>query len=113
MKGLIAVVMRLGHHGTYLKHRQGREGKLLPPYHVLNIHDLRRDIVPNAVGDDSAFLGAYCYALANPERDCGMNPHELGAIYGTVAASFAIEQIGMPKVSMVAETLKIPIHLSQ
>lgn len=61
--------------------------------------------VIDVTGGGNAFLGGFCVGLAMMSRwrernpSLGLSDFEGAAFYGTVAASFAIEQIGMPKVT--------------
>ena len=54
--------------------------------------------VVDPTGGGNAFLGGFCIGLLD---DCheGTVSYEQGAKWGSVAASFAIEQVGMPKLS--------------
>ena len=57
----------------------------------------------DVTGGGNAFLGGVCIGLLSSANDqvveSGLAPLELAAIYGSVAASFAIEQVGMPKLN--------------
>ena len=61
--------------------------------------------VIDVTGGGNAFLGGFCIGLGIMSRwrekdpSLGLSDFEGAAFYGTVAASFAIEQIGMPKVT--------------
>ena len=61
--------------------------------------------VIDVTGGGNAFLGGFCIGLSMTSRwreenpSLGLSDFEGAAFYGTVAASFAIEQIGMPKVT--------------
>ena len=61
--------------------------------------------VIDVTGGGNAFLGGFCIGLGMMSRwrekdpSLGLSDFEGAAFYGTVAASFAIEQIGMPKVT--------------
>lgn len=59
-------------------------GRWIPAYHS------DEAMVVDPTGGGNAFLGAMAVILARGES------HENGAICGSVAASFAIEQVGMP-----------------
>ena len=97
------VVVRLGADGCVV----ASEKRLfkIPAYHIPPIDnnsasDFR---VKDVTGGGNTFLGGFCKGLL-ARREGSMNSHglnenEIGAIYGSVAASFAIEQIGMPKMS--------------
>ena len=59
----------------------------------------------DVTGGGNAFLGGFCIGLGLMSRwrekdpSSSLSDFEGAAFYGTVAASFAIEQIGMPKVT--------------
>ncbi|KAH8591361.1 Ribokinase-like protein [Bisporella sp. PMI_857] len=83
---LQAVVVRAGEHGCLTVSNTGK--KWFPPL-------LSPDKVVDATGGGNTFLGAFTLAL----QVCG--DVEEAAIQATVAASFAIEQIGMPMRAIV------------
>jgi sugar/nucleoside kinase (ribokinase family) len=100
-----ALVARLGEKGcAVLVHGAT---KLLPAYHAPR-HELsytekrlRKNKVVDVTGGGNAFLGGFCAGLAQ-----GISEHlsvpllfEIAAAYGGVAASFAIEQVGLPKLT--------------
>ena len=102
---LQAVVVRLGGNGVYVASTD-------PTIHDMNLsayYDSKKvessQYVIDVTGGGNAFLGAYCFALANDGDDWGLsrppalNRHEVAAILGSVAASFVIEQFGMPKLA--------------
>jgi sugar/nucleoside kinase (ribokinase family) len=78
-----AVVVRSGEHGCLVVSSEG--GIWLPPY----LMDSEK--VVDATGGGNTFLGGFTIAL----QESGDLIR--AAIYGSVAASFAIEQIGLPK----------------
>ena len=83
----------------------------LPAYHraFTDLSPEERDHWVNKVidvtGGGNAFLGGFCIGLGLVSRwrkkdpSIGLSDFEGAAFHGTVAASFAIEQIGMPKVT--------------
>jgi sugar/nucleoside kinase (ribokinase family) len=77
-----ALVVRAGKDGCYIATR--KQSRWLPAYH----RDPGR--VRDPTGGGNAFLGGLAVALA---RDKSLVE---GAVWGSVAASFAIEQVGMP-----------------
>ena len=77
-----ALVVRAGKDGCYIATR--KQSRWLPAYHQSG------DRVRDPTGGGNAFLGGLGVALA---RDKSLVE---AAIWGTVAASFAIEQVGMP-----------------
>ena len=110
-----AVVVRLGERGCYCA--QFSRGTFFPAFHELpsesdveNVqneeieHDwkkqkLQRRKVVDPTGGGNAFLGGFCVGLLTEPHPEGLTEFEVGCIYGSVAASFAIEQVGMPKLS--------------
>ncbi|KIW08719.1 uncharacterized protein PV09_00662 [Verruconis gallopava] len=77
-----AIVVRAGREGCYIATR--KQSCWLPAYHQ------SPEKVKDPTGGGNTFLGGLAVALA---RDKSLVE---AAIWGTVAASFAIEQIGMP-----------------
>ena len=104
-----ALVLRQGEKGCTVcsGYRQFR----VPAYHraYADLSPEERDHWINRVidvtGGGNAFLGGFCIGLGMMSRWREKDPSlclsdfEGAAFYGTVAASFAIEQIGMPKVT--------------
>lgn len=48
-------------------------------------------------GAGNAFLGGFCAGLFDNSKILGLTDFEAATSYGSVAASFAVEQVGMPK----------------
>ncbi|MCJ1468595.1 hypothetical protein MMC07_007224 [Pseudocyphellaria aurata] len=98
-----AVVVRVGEIGTYIATIQRHS--IMPPYHVRpdkrTSDETRICTTPYRVVDPSgagpAFLGGFCIGLLADRHPFGFSEFEVGGLYGTVAASFAIEQFGLPK----------------
>lgn len=99
-----AVVVRLGERGCYVA--QLTRHIFLPPY-----HRPRNDVdeseqhawterVADPTGGGNAFLGGYCIGLLIEPNYLCLTEFEMAALYGSVAASFVIEQFGMPKLSI-------------
>lgn len=95
-----AIVVRRGEKGcsVHTKYKQ----TFLPAYHQ-GQNDLPPDQqescqqkVVDPTGGGNAFLGGFCVGLLD---DCpeGTDKYEHAALLGSVAASFAIEQVGMPE----------------
>ncbi|KAL8724868.1 MAG: hypothetical protein Q9166_007697 [cf. Caloplaca sp. 2 TL-2023] len=80
----VAAVIRLGRRGCYVA-QPGRPHMRLPAYH-------QQDRVIDPTGGGNAFLGGFAVALRQTKPP---NIAE-AALYGTIAASFAIEQVGVP-----------------
>lgn len=102
-----ALILRQGEKGCTVcsANRQLR----LPAYHraFTNLPPEEQNQWVNKVvdvtGGGNAFLGGFCIGLSTMSRwrekdpSLGLSDFEGAAFYGTVAASFAIEQTGMPK----------------
>lgn len=59
--------------------------------------------VVEVTGGGNTFLGAYCMSLVNQPQISNCTIPQSASIAGSVAASFAIEQIGMPKLTTEKE----------
>ncbi|MCJ1431536.1 hypothetical protein MMC27_000889 [Xylographa pallens] len=98
-----SVVVRRGEQGCCVYGRLRRT--CFPAYHQpqnsasKNGHDRTEPKVVDPTGGGNAFLGGFCIGLLNECHE-GSALYEQGAIWGSVAASFAIEQVGMPKLSI-------------
>lgn len=83
------VVVRSGKDGCYIK-VSTKSGRWIPAFHQSADH------VVDPTGGGNGFLGGLAVGLVR----CGERPSaenlEEAAIWGSVAASFAIEQVGMP-----------------
>lgn len=83
--GAGAVVVRAGKDGCYIANRS--LSKWIPAYHTSAAK------VVDPTGGGNTFLGGLGVALARQKEV------EEAAIWGSIAASFAIEQVGMPVLS--------------
>lgn len=101
-----AVVVRMGEDGCFVASHT--RNLTLPAYHtpLKNTNEEDRASWKNKVADPTgggnAFLGGYCIGLLTDEwRDLGpgLTPFEGAALTGSIAASFAIEQPGIPKLT--------------
>jgi sugar/nucleoside kinase (ribokinase family) len=78
-----AIIVRAGKDGCYIA--TAKQSRWLPAFHQSS------EEVNDPTGGGNAFLGGLAVALA---RDKSLLE---GAIWGSIAASFAIEQVGMPQ----------------
>ena len=96
-----AVIVRLGAEGCYVA--QTFRHISMPAYHgnskSMNEDKLktREKNVIDPTGAGNAFLGGFCVGLFADSKISGLTDFEAGASYGSVAASFVVEQVGMPK----------------
>ena len=99
-----AVVVRLGERGCYVA--QLLRHIFLPAYHrprgdldeTEQQNWTEKAVDPTGCGN--AFLGAYCIGLLTEPNSLCITEFEMAAIYGSIAASFVIEQVGMPQLSI-------------
>ena len=87
------LVIRCGSKGCYL--RSNTERSTVPAYWS---DSKSPDKVVDPIGAGNAFLGGLCIGL-QAEKPTQLTTLEKGAVYGTVAASFAVEQVGLPRLS--------------
>jgi len=85
----VAVVVRCGKEGCVVRCRTAT--KWLPAYHT------NQERVVDPTGGGNTFLGGLAAALSR-NKDI-----QTAALWGTIAASFAIEQIGMPRLQKTAD----------
>ena len=107
-----AVVVRRGEQGCYVawnNHDSEAPGHAwYPAYHkprgeiYQNEQQIWNQKVIDPTGGGNAFLGGFCIGLLG-ETKLERTNFELGAIYGSIAASFAIEQLGMPSLSQAED----------
>ena len=103
-----AVAVRRGERGCYVAWNREQTEDIgymwYPAYHRPlgeTCQDERETFtqkVLDPTGGGNAFLGGFCIGLLGETKIERAN-FQLGAIYGSVAASFAIEQLGMPSLS--------------
>ncbi|KAK7561294.1 Ribokinase-like protein [Phyllosticta paracitricarpa] len=84
-----AVVVRAGKDGCYVASRSIR--LWLPAYH----RDSSKVVDPT--GGGNGFLGGLAVGLVRGGASSGVQNLEEAAVWGNVAASFCIEQVGMPQ----------------
>jgi sugar/nucleoside kinase (ribokinase family) len=86
--GAGGIVVRCGKDGCVVM-RQGMR-KWMPAYHE------SAERVVDPTGGGNGFLGGLAVGLVRGETVTGLERLEEAAMWGTVSASFAIEQVGMP-----------------
>jgi sugar/nucleoside kinase (ribokinase family) len=84
------VVIRAGENGCLVQSRDV-DPKWLPPFYVAAVGENQASGVVDPTGAGNAFLGAY--SIGYLETGDVIE----AAYYGSVAASFALEQVGMPR----------------
>ena len=96
-----AVIVRLGAEGCYVA--QTFRHISMPAYHG-NSKSMSEDKlktreknVTDPTGAGNAFLGGFCVGLFDDSKISGLTDFEAAASYGSVAASFVVEQVGTPK----------------
>lgn len=113
-----AVVVRLGARGCHVGesarhfqfnsyHSMIRDAHKFP-HQFLDGDDEPFTVVTDRVVDDvtgggNAFLGGFCIGLVDAPEVPPFTTFEAAAAWGTVAASFAVEQAGMPKVTLLED----------
>ena len=109
---LKALVVRLGARGVFMLERRSNLFRCnLPAYHNTSTQDPSETAVIDVTGGGNAFLGAYCYILGIESDDTSNKKPEFthfeAAMGGNIAASFVIEQFGMPKRSVLEQGSKM------
>ena len=95
MTPMSAVVVRMGSQGCCVATRQSYS--TVPAYYG-TVSSLHKVVDPTGAGN--AFLGALAIRLVdNIQQESTLDSWESAAIWGSVAASFAVEQVGMPRVT--------------
>lgn len=89
-EGKGTVIIRAGENGCFV--RSGNLSKWLPSFHIAGTGEEQAAKVVDPTGAGNAFLGGYSIGYLQTGGDI-----EQAACYGSVAASFALEQVGMPK----------------
>jgi len=84
-----AVVVRVGKDGCYVATTEAQ--RFLPAYHQVG-----NGKVVDPTGGGNAFLGGFAVGMVRGEASPGQLRFEEAAMWGSVTASFAIEQVGMP-----------------
>ncbi|KAI9765546.1 MAG: hypothetical protein M1835_007361 [Candelina submexicana] len=94
-----AIVVRAGKAGCYL--RTIDKSKWFPAYHQ-PFSEGESSKVVDPTGGGNGFLGGFAIGLVRGGPALGLQNLETAAIWGSVAASFAIEQVGMPRLDQDA-----------
>lgn len=107
---LKAIVLRLGARGVLVAQRENKKNRWLPAYHRSDPNNTTPSRVVDVTGGGNAFMGGFCAGLIDDNLIEGCTRHESAAIFGSVAASFAIEQMGMPSIDASADGVEGPGH---
>ena len=98
---LRAIVVRMGELGARVITREGWTS--IDAYHrpasaktTEEGRPTSRNRVFDPTGAGNAFLGGFCIGLLNDKSVFTLTYFEKAAMYGSVAASFAVEQVGTP-----------------
>lgn len=90
-EGKGTVIVRVGEHGCFVR-SSNLISKWLPPYHMAGPGEEQATKVVDPTGAGNTFLGGYSIGYLQTGGDVIQ-----AAYYGSVAASFALEQVGMPE----------------
>jgi sugar/nucleoside kinase (ribokinase family) len=91
------VVVRCGKEGCFIAHPDiPVQDRWLPAFHTFSIIGEQNDRVVDPTGGGNAFLGGLSVGMVRSTSNTSVDRLKEAAIWGTVAASFAIEQIGVP-----------------
>lgn len=85
------IIIRAGKDGCFVAHKDSR--KWIPAYHQSD------EKVVDPTGGGNTFLGGLAMGLVRGGATPGVRNIEEAAAWGSVSASFAIEQVGMPVLS--------------
>ncbi|CAG8084966.1 unnamed protein product [Penicillium nalgiovense] len=89
-EGKGAIVIRAGENGCFVQ--SCTTSRWLPPFYKADIGEEQPAKVVDPTGAGNAFLGGYAIGYLQRKGDILE-----AACYGSVAASFALEQVGMPE----------------
>ena len=91
------VVVRCGKRGCFMAHQDiSVQDRWLPAFHTPSTTGEGSDSVVDPTGGGNAFLGGLSVGVVRATSVTSGDRLKEAAIWGTVAASFAIEQIGVP-----------------
>lgn len=94
---LKAIVARCGPYGCVVV--EHRSHVIIPAYHSPQSNGKSSESVVDATGGGNSFLGGFCAAKASEANIAGLSSMGTAALYGNVAASYAIEQVGLPEIT--------------
>lgn len=98
------IVIRCAEHGSYVVSRD-HAGRWFPAYHG-TVNPTSRKKVMDTTGAGNAFLGA------STARFLETGDVAEGMAYGSVAASFVLEQVGVPLLTRILESTE-PTQVSE
>ena len=106
-----AIVVRMGELGARVV--QSKRSKNINPYHkslsAMKTDEEKvrwRNRVVDPTGAGNAFLGGFCVGFLVRQVYGDLTHFEMGAVFGSIAASFVVEQIGMPVLRAIDGNLK-------
>ena len=89
-EGKGVIVVRAGERGCFFTSREMKRCKWFPAYYKSQLEGEDANKILDPTGAGNAFLGAFARCLVET------GSHEQAAVRGIVAASFVVEQIGVP-----------------
>lgn len=92
-----AVVVRAGKAGCY--YASPGSSRWIPAYYDSDGNDNAHSKVVDPTGGGNAFLGGLAMGLIRGGKQPGMHNLPEAVLWASVAASFAIEQVGMPSLT--------------
>lgn len=93
------VIIRAGEHGSLVTARRLTSPTWIPPFYGPEERADRDGRIVDPTGAGNAFLGAFAVGFLKMGGDVVK-----AACYGSVGASFALEQVGMPEMSVSVST---------
>jgi sugar/nucleoside kinase (ribokinase family) len=91
------IVVRCGKWGCFIAHPDiPVQDRWLPAFHASSAIGEQNDRVVDPTGGGNAFLGGLSVGLVRSTSKASGDRLKEAAIWGTISASFAIEQVGMP-----------------
>ena len=98
-----AIVARCGPYGCVVVRSNCQHIFVVPAYHEsLTESGISKPsgMIVDPTGAGNAFLGGFCAALSSESTVGNFISYEAASLYGNVSASYAIEQFGLPQMSL-------------